>query len=340
MTDYVAQGWNGYAGWGDQSALATAAATSKYNAVESIQISEKRPATPMKDIRQGRQLISRSLGNITADVSASGSLYPDDYASSRIFENICNLDTVSGSSTAGYTHVFAESSAIANFKLFGETIHAHQGGQNTNTLKRAVGAFLKSFSLNSPESGPLKWNASYIARSSDNAAGSLATAAYSTVLPFESWMCTVKIGDSIAGVAAIDVKDWTFSVEMNPKLIFQQGGATNGRYATKIIFGQPTYSVTMNKLTEDDFNTYYAYFSSDALKSIVLDVLHTTLAGSSTGYHQITIALPRMMIDEENSGLNGTDDQSFSLKFTALKGLVDTLYACNITVVNSTAGTY
>jgi len=343
MTVYVAQGWRGYAGWGDQAALGDEVDPTRFNAVESISANEKRGSQALKECRQERQVVARSRGNITADVSVSGNMYPDDYFSGRIWDNILPVNTETGDTTDGYVHEFVEDNDITKYKQFGESIHCHLGGQDKNTLKIAVGSILKSFSLNSPESGALKCSASYIAQKIVNAPSALTpvTASYSALSPFESWMCTVKIGTTIALAAAIDVKDWTFSVEMNPKLIFQQKGATNGRYATKIVFGQPIFSLTFNKLVEDDFNTLYSDFSSDALKSVVLNIKHDSKSGSAAGSeHEITINLPRMMIDEETSSLNGTDDQTRSLKLTALKGLATTTYACAVTIKNSTDNVY
>jgi hypothetical protein len=165
------------------------------------------------------------------------------------------------------------------------------------------------------------------------------TASYAVENPFESFMAEVLIGANLGAVAAVPVKDFTYEYDSGVELI-QQNSSANGRYASCISWGKPVINVSFNKLVEDDFNTIYDYFKNDTENAVQLKLTHPELAGSASGFHALTINLPRVFWLGDTPGIDNQDELTMAMRLQAIKEIVSYNYTQEVVVTNSEAGVY
>jgi hypothetical protein len=335
------QGYNGYIGFGVQSVLTTAVTPTVFQHVEAgVTLKENQPGRAVvPGIIKGRRFVTTKKGNISGDGSIPMILRPDDYAFGRMWADILGSNNaVSGDAADAYTHTFGEGTN-AQLPAFGLTIEEFLGGAATTALKKCIGAFVKKITITKAEDDVIKCAVDWIFVK-ETLTGTIQSATYTTEAPFENWMATVKIGATIGAVAESCVKDWTFEYDTMVKLIHQDCGTTNGRYASVVSYGVPVINLSFNKVLDEDWQTIYNYFKNNTENAVQLNIKHTALAGSNAGSeYEKTISLPKVMWTGETPNIDAEEDLNQPMQLQALYDATETK-TIEVVVKNSESGTY
>jgi hypothetical protein len=335
------QGYNGYIGFGVQSALGTAVTPTVFQHVEAgVTLKENQPGRAVvPGIIKGRRFVTTKLGNIEGSGAIPMILRPDDYAFGRMWADaLGSNNAVSGDAADAYTHTFDEGSN-AQLPVYGLTIEEFLGGAATTALKKNIGCFIKKITIVKAENEIIRCNVEWIFVK-EELTGTIQTATYTTEAPFENWMACLKIGATIGAVAAVDVKEWTFEYDTMAKLIHQDCGATNGRYASVVSYGVPVINVSFNKVAQEDYQTIYNYFKNGTENAMQLNIKHTALAGSNANSeYEKTISLPKVVWLGETPNLDGEEDLNQVGSVQALYDATETK-TIQVVVKNSESGVY
>jgi hypothetical protein len=187
--------------------------------------------------------------------------------------------------------------------------------------------------LTIPEDGPIDISEENVGVQED-LAGTISTASYSSIMPYESSMADLKIASVIGSVASIPFKTASVSITNNYKMLFAQ----NGRVPSARSIGEFDATIEFTRTLKED-STEYLYWKNDTEMAIQLVLTHTTLAGSSSGVYSVTLNFPRVIFKEGAINVEGTNDQTHKMVGKVLHDPV-TGYAARAIVVNAVSGTY
>lgn len=340
MVEKYANKLFGYVGIGKQSAIGTGVAATHFIAVTSANLAEtpsSREASPI--IRGSRYLCTRTSGRHSVAGTISGELYPDDFGVFWAWI-MGNNNTVTGSGTIGYTHVFdVPNESTAPFSQNGGTIEVFLGGgggTTNNTLLDYIGCFVTKATITIPVEGACTYTLDIVGVKAE-IAGTLSTPTLACKPSYEGWMGKIKMADTIGTVADIEVNgDITLEIDNGIELIPALNGA---KYPIGRSLDYLRVGLTFSSHVQDTLATFYSYFINNATKAVELSLTHTELAGSSSGVYSLKVQLPAVFFDAGSVPLEGEKTISQSV---GLKALKDTTagYQIKVTDVNSVSGVY
>ena len=338
MTE-LAQGYRGLFGYGKQTSLSTSVAATAFQTVyPSVSLQENRPnRSRYVGIRRDQNYQHATKGGIGVSGSIPGPLIPDEAFHGIILAALLgNNNSVSGSSTTGYTHVFSQPdpATTANYPAAGGTIELNPGSSGATLHRDFLGCFLNRYQISGKENGPVDVVTDWIGRSQTDG-DTVANPTYSNVPAFEPYMATLSIGTSLASMSTVEITEFNIAISNGVKML----GSHATRYPIDRAFGYIDATLDFGMYFREDL-TVYNYFKNETEMAVKLVLTHTTLAGSSSGYHTLQFEFPRVIFIGDPPNLNNTDEIKHSVKMQALKGTGSDLFTVKITAINSQSGTY
>ncbi len=338
MTE-LAQGYRGLFGFGKQTAIDTGVAATAFQTIyPSVSLQENRPGrTRFVGIRRDQNYQHSTKGPINVSGSVSGPLIPDEAFHGIVLAALLgNNNSVSGSATVGYTHVLSQPTptTTANYPAAGATLELNLGSSGVTLHRDFIGCFLSKYQISGKENGPVDVVTDWVGRSQTDG-DTVASATYSSVPAFEPYMATLSIGTSLASMSTVEITDFNIAISNGVKMLVSH--AT--RYPIDRAFGLIDAILEFGMYLREDL-TIYNYFKNETEMAVKLVLTHTTLAGSSSGYHTLQFEFPRVIFIGDPPNLNNTDEIKHSVKMQALKGTGSDLFTVKITAINSQSGTY
>jgi len=333
-----ALGWQGYMGRGTQgAAVETAVVATEFQQLYSAGMKTERPDKAIKPtIRGARKKTNVVKGNKSTAGGYTGPLIPDEIMAAIGWADLLgNNNTVSGSAGVGFTHVLLEPTTSAHYPTYGTTLETNKGSSNTSLMFDFIGSFLKALTVSVPESGEATWSSEYVGVS-EVTGGTASSTSYSTVNSFETCMIDIQIGATISSTTAVEYKSAEFKYDNGVSMLFRGNSCTPvGRAYAPI----PMVTTTINAdLTES--LTEYNYWINDTNFAIKIIMIHTTLAGTASGVHSLTIELPRNQMMGDPPEL-GSAEEIPQITYNCEALTHETLgYMAKVTIVNSDSGAY
>ena len=338
MTTLYMQPWEGYLGTGVQTAgIGTSVAATKFQKITSASIKVIQPnITKVSAIQKSRANTSFTFGMKSVAGQISGPLIPDEMFMGHFWAFLLGgNNAVSGTGITGYTHTFSESVGD-QLPTFGATIEKFMGGVDATMMSDYVGCFFNDMTLTVPETGPVELSTSILGRS-ETLGDTVATPTFVNKSPFERHHCVLSLGANLASVSAVEFTSLTISYANNLQL------KTNGgsRFPVAAQWGVPEISLSFGfdlKASQTILN--YVRDNTELAAKIVLT--HPTLAGSSSGFHELTVNLPRVLFTGDLPDLSSPDAQAIpvTLNGMCIKEIGTHNYAIQVVATNSEIGTY
>lgn len=274
-------------------------------------------------------------GKIHVEGTLTFDLIPDEAEGINLAMVLGGANTVSGSSTTGYTHTFSASSACLDYPQSGITIQKFLGGCGSTMLVDNISCFANSFTLTIPEDGVVTYAVNYMGVKNEYG-GAKATPSYSAKNPFEGWMAHVEVGSVIGSTTAIKITEATLSINNNLQMMTDHNASN--QYPSGFVPGSRTVEMSIT-LKQEDSLTMYNYFKDDTENAVKLVLTHPSLAGSSSGVYSLTFNLPRVTWLGEEPKLDSVDVLTGSYNLTALWSEASG-YDIQAILVNSQSGVY
>ena len=309
--------------------------TGTIQAGEDLQLVKPQKTVSTDRIRNSEAPSFISKGKIHVEGTLTYNLIPDEAEGINLAMTLGGANTVTGSSTTGYTHTFNAWSACLDYPQSGITVQKFLGGCNSTMLVDNISCFVNSFTLTVPEDGIVTYACNYMGMKNEFG-GAKATPAYSTKNPFEGWMAHVEIGSVIGSTTAIKIREATLTINNNLTLMTDRNASN--QYPSGFVPNSRTVEMTIG-LSQEDSLTMYNYFKDDTENAVKLVLTHPTLAGSSSGVYSLTFNLPRVTWMGEEPKLDSADILSGNYSLQALKDAT-TSYQVQAILVNSQSGAY
>ena len=334
-----ARGALSYVGVGIQgAAIGTGVAATKFQTITGCNIKVDKPNrgwVPAFRKNLGYQVTRKGKSSTTGSIT--GIMMPGtEYSNSLMWALVFgNNNTVSGSATIGYTHVFNEPAAAANYPVYGATFEGLKGSYDNTLLWDFIGCFVKTLNIDIPEDGVITFTNDIIGVKEETG-GVISVPTYTSLLPYESSMAQVQIGTTLAGVADMEYVSAKLTIDTGVEMKME--GKTSVPTARTFATNGMKVSGEINLNLKADL-TYYNYFKNDTEVAFKIIITHTTLAGASSGYHTIQLEIPRAIIMGDAPEVSDEGVIPYTLKFEAGRHISDG-YTIKATIINDEAGTY
>jgi hypothetical protein len=337
MSNYL-QKFRSYVGVGTQSVIGTSAPATHFAAIESCSLKEQ---------RAGRQVLKLARASNTPYVMLPGvaevtgnivtPIIPDEATSGMLMAMLFgNYNTVSGSASIGYTHVFnINRTNTVDDTPVGSTIEVNLATENPVGMRDFIGMFINKMVLDIPEAESVKctWDCVGIKKENGDTAS---VPTYSTKNPFLGVNKKIYIGNDLSNLTQI-TKIMSAQLTLDNKLKMMRGSGNGIYFSGRSYEDSWEGQVQLTNYFCSDDTTLYDVLDSYTEQALRIVVEHDQLAGSSSGAYKLQFDFPRVSFigDQPTMG-----EQQHTVTAQLLTGQGADNYMAKCTIVNSQGGIY